>query len=280
MKHKMILDCDPGHDDAIAILLAAHHPEIELLAITTVAGNQSVEKTTRNALKVCSLANIRDIPIAMGMDRPLVRRAKHALDIKGESVMEAPNIQEPTIELTRRHAVDLLIDLLMNSDGDITLVPTGPLTNIAAAIRQQPAIVPKIKAISLMGGAIGLGNVTPAAEFNIHSDPEAAAIVFGCGRPITMVPLEVTHQALATEDVTTRLRAVQRPVANFTADLLVFSADTYRTVLGFPAAPVHDPCAVAAVVDPTILRAHIRSLKLHPKRYASLLQVSRQLYQA
>ena len=256
MKHKIILDCDPGHDDAIAILLAAHHPEIDLLAITTVAGNQSVEKTTHNALKVCSLANIRDVPIAMGMDRPLVRPAKHAPDIHGESGMDGPHIPEPTIELARQHAVDLLIDLLMNSDGDITLVPTGPLTNIAAAIRQQPAIVPKIKAISLMGGAIGLGNVTPAAEFNIHTDPEAAAIVFGCGRPITMVPLEVTHQALATEDVTTRLRSVQRPVATFAADLLVFFADTYRTVFGFPAAPVHDPCAVAAVVDPTILRAH------------------------
>lgn len=256
LKHKIILDCDPGHDDAIAILLAAHHPEIELLAITTVAGNQSVEKTTHNALKVCSLAHIRDVPIAMGMDRPLVRHAKHAPDIHGVSGMDGPHIPEPTIELTHQHAVDLLIDLLMHSDGDITLVPTGPLTNIASAIRQQPAIIPKIKAISLMGGAMGLGNVTPAAEFNIHTDPEAAAIVFSCGRPITMVPLEVTHQALATSEVITRLRAAQRPVATFAADLLVFFADTYRKVFGFPAAPVHDPCAVAAVVDPDILHAH------------------------
>src|SRR5216684_1545921 len=265
MKHKIILDCDPGHDDAIAILLAAHHPEIELLAITTVAGNQSVEKTTRNALKVCSLANIRDIPIAMGMDRPLVRPAKHAPDIHGESGMDGPHIPEPTIELTRQHAVDLLIDLLMNSDGDITLVPTGPLTNIAAAIRQQPDIVPKIKAISLMGGAIGLGNVTPAAEFNIHTDPEAADIVFTCGRPITLVPLEVTHQALATREVTARLRAAQRPVATFAADLLAFFADTYRNVFGFPAPPVHDPCAVAAIIDPTILRAHTMRVEIETR---------------
>jgi len=256
LKHKIILDCDPGHDDAIAILLAAHHHEIELLAITTVAGNQSVEKTTHNALKVCSLAHIRDVPIAMGMDRPLVRPAKHAPDIHGASGMDGPHIPEPTIELARQHAVDLLIDLLMGSDGDITLVPTGPLTNIAAAIRQQPAIIPKIQAISLMGGAMGLGNVTPAAEFNIHTDPEAAAIVFGCGRPITMVPLEVTHQALATSDKIARLRAAQLPVATFAADLLVFFAGTYRKVFGFPAAPVHDPCAVAAVVDPGILQAH------------------------
>jgi inosine-uridine nucleoside N-ribohydrolase len=256
MKHKIILDCDPGHDDAMAILLAAHHPEVELLAITTVAGNQSVEKTTRNALKVCSLANIRTVPIAMGMDRPLVRPPKHSPEIHGESGMDGPHIPEPTIELDPRHAVDLLIDLLLNSDGDITLVPTGPLTNIAAAMRQRPAIIPKIKAISLMGGAIGLGNVTPAAEFNIHTDPEAAAIVFGCGRPITMAPLEVTHQALATSEVIARLRAAQRPVATFAADLLVFFADTYRTIYGFPAAPLHDPCAVAAVVDPAIIRAH------------------------
>ncbi len=256
MKHKIILDCDPGHDDAIAILLAAHHPEIELLAITTVAGNQSVEKTTRNALKVCSLANIRHVPIARGMDRPLLRSANHAPDIHGESGMDGPHIPEPNIELDPRHGVDLLIELLLNSDGDITLAPTGPLTNIAAAMRREPAIVPKIAAISLMGGAMGLGNVTPAAEFNIHTDPEAAEIVFGCGRPITMVPLEVTHQALATVEVTTRLRAAQRPVATFAADLLVFFADTYHNVFGFPAAPVHDPCAVAAIIDPTILRAH------------------------
>ena len=256
MRHRIILDCDPGHDDAIAILLAAHHPDIELLAITTVAGNQSVEKTTINALKVCSLAGIRDVPIAKGMERPLVRSAYHAPNIHGESGMDGPNVPEPIIELAPQHAVDLLIELLMDSDGDITIVPTGPLTNIASAIRREPAIVPKISAISLMGGAIGLGNTTPAAEFNIHADPEAAAIVFGCGRPITMCPLEVTHQALATEEVTSRLREANRPVATFAADLLVFFADRYRSVYGFPAAPLHDPCAVAAVVDPSIIRGH------------------------
>jgi inosine-uridine nucleoside N-ribohydrolase len=256
VKHKIILDCDPGHDDAIAILLAAHHPAIDLLAITTVAGNQSVEKTTLNALKVCSLANIYSVPVAKGMDRPLVRPARHAPNIHGESGMDGPNVPEPDIEPISQHAVDFIIDLLMSSDGDITLVPTGPLTNIAAAIRREPAIVPKIKAISLMGGAIGLGNTTPVAEFNIWADPEAAAIVFDCGRPITMTPLEVTHQALATDEVLARLRAVDRTVANFAADLLIFFGDTYRNVFGFPAPPVHDPCAVAAVVDPSLFRSH------------------------
>ena len=256
MKHKIILDCDPGHDDAIAILLAAHHPYIDLLAITTVAGNQSLDKTSLNALKVCSLANIRNVPVARGMDRPLVRPASHAPNIHGESGMDGPNIPEPDIELAHQHGVDLLIDMLMNSDGDITLVPTGPLTNIATAIRREPAILPKIKAISLMGGAIGVGNRMAAAEFNIWADPEAAAIVFDCGRPITMSPLEVTHQALATDEVLDRLRAANRPVANFVVDLLTFFGDTYRNVFGFPAPPLHDPCAVAAVIEPGILRAH------------------------
>jgi inosine-uridine nucleoside N-ribohydrolase len=256
MKHKIILDCDPGHDDAIAILLAAHHPDIDLLAITTVAGNQSLDKTTLNALKVCSLANIRDVPVARGMERPLVRPARHAANIHGESGMDGPDIPEPDIELAPQHGVDLLIDLLMNSDGDITIVPTGPLTNIATAIRREPAILPRIKAISLMGGAIGVGNRMPAAEFNIWADPEAASIVFECGRPLTMSPLEVTHQALATGEVLDRLRAANRPVASFAADLLTFFGDTYRNVFGFPAPPVHDPCAVAAVIDPDILQAH------------------------
>jgi len=262
MKHKIILDCDPGHDDAIAILLAAHHPEIELLAITTVAGNQSLEKTTHNALKVCSLANIRDVPVARGMAQPLVRPPRYAPDIHGESGMDGPDIPEPDIDAVAQHGVDLLIDLLLNSEGDITLVPTGPLTNIAAAMRREPAILPKIKAISLMGGAIGVGNRMPAAEFNIWADPEAAAIVFGCGRPITMSPLEVTHQALATDEIIGRLRAAHRTVADFAADLLIFFGDTYRNVFGFPAPPVHDPCAVAAVIDPLILQAHAMHVEI------------------
>jgi inosine-uridine nucleoside N-ribohydrolase len=254
LRQKIILDCDPGHDDALAILLAAKHPEIELLAITTVAGNQSLDKTTLNALKVCSLAGLYDIPIARGMSGPLVRAAKHAADIHGASGLDGPSIPDPSVEPVSQHAVDLIIDLLMHSDGDIVLVPTGPLTNIATAIQRQPAIVPKIKAISLMGGAIGVGNVTASAEFNIYFDPEAADIVFRCGRPITMVPLEVTHQALATPEIVARLRDEHRPIPTLAADLLVFFAETYYNVFGFPAPPLHDPCAVAAVFDPSIVK--------------------------
>lgn len=255
MPHKIIIDCDPGHDDAIAILLAAHHPDISLQAITTVAGNQSVDKTTRNALKVCSLANIRNVPIARGMDRPLVRPPRFSPEIHGESGLDGPDIPEPDIEPVQQHAVELLIDLLLNSDGDITLVPTGPLTNIAMAMRREPAIIPAIKAISLMGGAISIGNKTPSAEFNIWADPEAAAIVFASGRPITVSTLEVTHQALATPEVLARLRSAQKPVATFAAELLSFFGTTYRREFGFQSPPVHDPCAVAAVIAPDILRA-------------------------
>ncbi|GCE24898.1 ribosylpyrimidine nucleosidase [Dictyobacter alpinus] len=253
MRQKVILDCDPGHDDAIALLLAARHPALELLAVTTVAGNQSVEKTSLNALKVCSLANILEVPVAKGMNQPLIRPARHAADIHGDSGMDGPEMPPPTCSLVPQHAVDLLIEMLLQSDGDVVLIPTGPLTNIATAMRREPAILPKIQAISLMGGAISVGNVTASAEFNIWADPEAAALVFACGRPITMVPLEVTHQALATGEIMQRLKAMTGPVPAFVADLLTYFADSYRQVFGFPSPPIHDPCAVAALIDPDVI---------------------------
>ncbi|GCF07710.1 nucleoside hydrolase [Dictyobacter arantiisoli] len=253
MRQKIILDCDPGHDDAIALLLAARHPALELLAVTTVAGNQSVEKTSLNALKICSLAHIEQVPISKGMNQPLIRRARHAADIHGDSGLDGPALPTPYLSLTSQHAVDVLIDLLLQSDGDIILIPTGPLTNIATAMRRAPAIIPKIKAISLMGGAISVGNVTASAEFNIWADPEAAALVFACGRPITMVPLEVTHQALATEAIMQRLQAMHQAVPDFVIDLMRYFGESYRQVFGFAAPPLHDPCAVAAVIDPDII---------------------------
>jgi inosine-uridine nucleoside N-ribohydrolase len=251
---RILLDCDPGHDDAIAILLAARAPDVELVAITTVAGNQTLDKTSRNALKVCSLAGIRDVPIAAGMDRPLVRDLQVAANIHGASGLDGPSIPEPDLTLAPIHAVDLLIERLEASDGDLTIVATGPLTNVATAMRRAPEIVPKIRQIVLMGGAIGLGNVTPAAEFNIYVDPEAAHVVFTCGRPVTMVGLDVTHQVLATPEVRARIRALGTPVAGLVDGLLDFFADRYRDVFGFDAPPLHDPCAVAHVVDPTLLR--------------------------
>lgn len=253
-RQRIVLDCDPGHDDAIAILLAARTPGIQLEAITTVAGNQTVDKTAYNALRVCSLAGIHSIPVAKGMDRPLVRDLMTAPSIHGSSGLDGPSLPEPTISLAPIHAVDLLIELLLASRGDLTLVATGPLTNIATAMRREPAIVPKIQQIVLMGGAIGLGNWTPAAEFNIYVDPEAAHIVFTCGRPVTMVGLDVTHTVLATPDVRARLRALGTPVAHLVDDLLGFFAETYLKVFGFSSPPLHDPCAVAHVADPTLVQ--------------------------
>jgi purine nucleosidase len=254
MPRKIILDCDPGHDDAMAILLAHGNPSIELLAITTVAGNQTVDKTSLNARRVCTVAGIRDVPIAAGCDRPLTRELKTAAYIHGESGLDGPAFGEPTVPLDQRHAVDLIIQLLMASRGDITLVPTAPLTNIAAAVRKEPRIVQKVQEVILMGGAYTRGNTTPAAEFNIYVDPEAAAIVFSAGWPLTMVGLDLTHQALATPGQLRRIAALDTPIARIAVELMEFFRESYRRNAGFDSPPVHDPCAVARVIDPQVMQ--------------------------
>ncbi len=261
MPQKIILDVDPGHDDAMAILLANAAPEIELLAITTVAGNQTLPKTTLNARRVCSQAGIKNVPVAAGCDRPLVREQRVAENIHGESGLDGPTFSgEPDVPLDPRHAVDLIIELLMASDGDVMLVPTGPLTNIGLAMRREPAICRKIKHISLMGGAWGFGNQTPSAEFNILVDPEAARIVFESGVPITMCGLELTHQAKATPDIIARFAALHTPLGDFAVEMLNFFASTYKEMHGFDGPPLHDPTALAWVIDPTIVEtqpAHV-----------------------
>ncbi|PZE27265.1 nucleoside hydrolase [Curtobacterium sp. MCBD17_028] len=256
MPQKIILDCDPGHDDAVAILLAHGSPEIELLAVTTVVGNQTLAKVTRNALAVARIAGITDVPFAAGADRPLVRTIEHAADIHGESGLDGPVLPEPSIELDPRHAVDLIIDTVMaHEPGTITLVPVGGLTNLALAVRKEPRIVERVQRVVLMGGGVHVGNMTPVAEFNIAIDPEAAQIVFTAGWDVVMVGLDLTHQALATPDVVARIAALGTGPARFVDELMGFFADAYRDVQGFDAPPVHDPCAVAHVIDPTIVRA-------------------------
>ncbi len=261
MPQKIILDCDPGHDDAMAILLANASPAIELLAITTVAGNQTLPKTTLNARRVCSRAGIRGVPIAAGADRPLVRAQRIAANIHGDSGLEGPTFAgEPDVPLDPRHAVDLIIELLLGSDGDVMLVPTGPLTNIGLAMRREPRILPRIRHIALMGGAWGFGNQTPSAEFNILVDPEAARIVFESGVPITMCGLELTHQAKATPDIIARFADLHTPLGDFAVEMLRFFASTYRKLHGFDGPPLHDPTAVAWVIDPTLVEtqpAHV-----------------------
>lgn len=253
---KIILDCDPGHDDAVAILLAHGSPDIELLAVTTVVGNQTLEKVTRNALAVARVAGIIDVPFAAGADRPLLREIEIAPSIHGDSGMDGPVLPEPAIELDERHAVDLIIDTVMaHEPGTVTLVPTGGLTNIALAARKQPRIIERVKRVVLMGGGVHVGNWSPVAEFNIVIDPEAAAIVFEAGWDVTMVGLDLTHQALATPDVVERVAAVGTAPARFVGELFEFFTQTYRDAQGFDYPPVHDPCAVAHVIDPTIVKA-------------------------
>jgi inosine-uridine nucleoside N-ribohydrolase len=255
-RRRVILDCDPGHDDAMAILLAAASPALELQAITTVAGNQTLDKVTLNARRVCSVAGIDGVPIAAGCDRPLTRERIVAGDIHGSSGLDGVDWDEPVVGLDARHAVDLITELAAADDRrPLTIVAVGPLTNVATALRDAPQIAARIDRISIMGGAIGLGNRTPSAEFNIYVDPEAAEIVFASGVPITLVPLEVTHQAVATDAVLARIAGLDTPVARMSVALLRFFADTYERVFGFAAPAVHDPCAVAAVIDPSLVPA-------------------------
>jgi purine nucleosidase len=260
-----ILDCDPGHDDMVAILLAAAHPRIDLLAITTVAGNGTLERTTHNARAVCSLAAIRAVPIAAGAPGPLVGTLRTAAHVHGESGLEGAELPDPDVPLAPEHAVDLMARLLREAAEPLTLVPTGPLTNVALLLRTYPELADRVREIVLMGGSTDVGNVEPLAEFNIHVDPEAAEVVFSSGLPVTMCGLNVTHQALATEAVLDRLRALGTPLADTVVRLLGFFRDRYRDLWGLPAPPVHDPVAVARVIDPELVRceeAHV-AVELH-----------------
>src|SRR5579875_3313971 len=248
MVKRIILDCDPGHDDAIAILLAGGCPEIELTAITTVAGNQTLGKTTLNARRVCTVAGLSGVPILAGCDRPLLRPRITAAAIHGESGLDGPVFGEPTVPVADEHAVDYLVRTLMAEGEDITLVPTGPLTNVAAALVREPRIAQRTREVVLMGGAYTRGNRTPAAEFNILADPEAAALVFSAGWPLTMIGLDLTHQAIADAAVTERIEALDSGVSRMVTDLLDFFGASYRASEGIHAGPpVHDPCAVARV---------------------------------
>jgi inosine-uridine nucleoside N-ribohydrolase len=242
----ILLDCDPGHDDAIALLLALGSPEVDLRGVTTVAGNQTLEKTTANALRVLELAGRRDIPVAEGSPKPLVRELHVAANVHGETGLDGPDLPPPRGEPSGRHAVDFLAERIEGA----TLVATGPLTNVALLLARYPAARPE--RIVLMGGAIAEGNVTPAAEFNIWADPEAAARVFESGLDVTMVGLDVTHRALVTGAHAERIRAAGR-IGSVVAELLDFYGVFHREVYGFDGSPVHDAVAVAHAIDPTLL---------------------------
>ncbi len=242
----ILLDCDPGHDDAIAILLAAGHPGIDLRAITTVAGNGLLDQVTRNARGVATLAGLDGIPIAAGAEGHADLEV--ATDVHGESALDGPPLPEPAVPLDPRPAHALIT----GAADPYTLVATGPLTNVAAALDGlRPG---QVREIVWMGGSTGRGNRAPYAEFNAWADPEAAEAVLASGIPFTMIGLNLTHQALATPEVIARIGALGTPLAGWVNGLLAFFASTYRELFGFDAPPVHDPCAVALVAEPAVVR--------------------------
>jgi inosine-uridine nucleoside N-ribohydrolase len=257
----VLIDCDPGHDDAMALLLALASPELELLGVTTVHGNQTLEKTTANALRVLEFAGRGDVPVAAGADRPLMREARVAAHVHGETGLDGPDLPLPAGAPATLHAVDFLADRLRMAGGPVTLIPTGPLTNIALLLSRHPDVAGDIERIVLMGGAIAEGNVTPAAEFNIWVDPEAAARVFASGLDVTMVGLDVTHRALMTPEHAAQLTAAGR-VGTMVAELWAFYHRWHTRVYEFPGTPVHDALAVAHVIDGSLLRTERRNVEI------------------
>ncbi|NMW76104.1 nucleoside hydrolase [Mobiluncus mulieris] len=253
MVRKIILDCDPGHDDALALMLAHGNPEIELLAVTTVGGNQTLFKVTDNARRIATLIGMHDVPIAAGCERPLVRTLEFETPPYGETGLDGVILPEPA-PLVEQHAVDLIIDTVMShAPGEVTLVPTGPLTNIAMAVRKEPRIVNRVKEVVLMGGGYHVGNWSAVAEFNIKIDPEAAHIVFNEPWEVLMVGLDLTYQALATDEIAVRIQGLGGSIASFVLDLFKFFHKAYQNEPSFEYPPVHDPCTVAYVIDPKVM---------------------------
>ena len=247
----VILDGDPGHDDAIAWVLAAASDQLDVLAVTSVCGNQTIEKTTRNALRIMTLIGL-DRPMAMGRTKPLIGDPIIAPTVHGSSGLDGPVLPEPAYSPLEIDASELIVRILMGSDEPVTLIPTGPLTNVASVLLTHSEVKPHIREIYLMGGGIDHGNWTPAAEFNILVDPEAADIVFRSGIPITMAGLDVTEKALVFPEDFERIRAVGNHVAEVVADWLSFFYGFHKK-LGYPGAPVHDAVAVAALIRPEIM---------------------------
>lgn len=250
-KIPIIIDCDPGHDDAMAILWALAAPELEVRAVTTVAGNQTIEKVTNNAIKVLTKAGRSDIPVGMGAKQPLIRKLVVGGEVvHGSSGLEGPVLPECGFAPSELTALELLVKTIEESEEKITLVPIGPLTNIAALFITRPDLKEKIERLSIMGGGAYMGNWTPAAEYNIWADPEAAKVVFNSGLPIIMSGLDVTHKAYITREENEILRAQGNEISVFAAELIDYFSRYHYEVEGFPGCTMHDPTAIAALLYP------------------------------
>ena len=265
---KIIIDTDPGQDDAIAILLALASPQdIEVLGITAVAGNVPLDLTQKNARIVCELAKRTDIPVFAGCDRPLAHRLVTAEHVHGKTGLDGPDLPDPTMPLQDMHAVDFIIDAVrQHPSGSVTLCPLGPLTNIASAINKAPDIIEKIDQIVLMGGAyFEVGNITPAAEFNIYVDPEAAEIVMKSGAKITMLPLDVTHKALVTRARNDAFRALNTPAGLAVAQMTDFFERFDKEKYGSSGAPLHDPTVIAYLIAPELFSGRNINVEIETK---------------
>ncbi|MEB3295857.1 MAG: nucleoside hydrolase [Synechococcales bacterium] len=251
----VIIDCDPGVDDAIALLLALASPELQVLGVTTVAGNVSLQQTQTNARRICELAARSDIPVYAGCPRPLMRPLETAEMVHGATGLGNISLPNPKMPLRVQHGVDFLIDTLLQAPQPLTLATLGPLTNVAVAIVKEPRIVPKIRELVLMGGAITQGNVTPSAEFNLYTDPHAAQIVFTAGMPLTMVSLDVTHRAIATPARIDGIRSINTPIGELVATLLTQYDSHSREKYRFSGPPLHDPCVIAYLIHPKLFQA-------------------------
>ncbi|MBL8839285.1 MAG: nucleoside hydrolase [Alphaproteobacteria bacterium] len=250
-KTKILIDCDPGHDDAVAILFAAR--QLDLLAITTVHGNNTVENTTRNALSVLALAGL-DVPVAQGLADPLAMARISVAAMHGKSGLDGATLPEPVRKPIAAHAIDVIIETASKHRGELVVALVGPQTNFAAALAREPKLAQWVREITIMGGSATLGNVTPAAEFNVYADPEAAAAVFACGAPIRMVGYNVTRLTGFDQGDIDRMKASGKRVAGTIADLMGFYLERQRRTFGLTVAPMHDVCAVVPYVAPDFIR--------------------------